>query len=286
MNIKSDIIIIILLVAFLAAGCENTIVDEPEIGGRPGFPTIGEYFYADWGPNDRLAVIYMQQTEDGENHYLETRGLYTIRTDGTDRQLVLLNSDVGAFILDPVWCPEGEWIAFSAGGEIFKVRPDGSDLTRLTYGGESKFGPSWSADGKWIAYRVIWGADETRGLWIVSSEGDSIKQFRRPPLNEICIECESLDRWVVYGGPNWSVNPSEIVYVAFKNYDIARYLAVYDTTTARVKFIYIAPSGIYHPSFSPDSSKILFNVGRLNGHPGGIALINRDRSQVASPGWA
>lgn len=268
----------ILIFALSIICCTDNIVDEPINDSRPVIRPVGEYFYAAWGPTGRLAVIYMQKTEDGENHYYKTRGLYTIRTDGTDKQLVLLNSDIGEFILNPEWSPDGEWIAFSAGGEIFKIRPDGSELTRLTYGGETKFRPSWSPDRKWLAYRVIYGPDEVRGLWKVSSEGDSVKQFRRPPRNEMCIDCGDLDRWVVYGGPNWSVNPSEIVYVAFKNYDIARYLAVYDTTTARVKFIYIAPSGIYHPSFSPDGTKILFNVGRLNGHPGGIALINRDGS--------
>jgi Tol biopolymer transport system component len=293
-NHSYQFILVILVLTILISGCNDKIVDETANGSRPVIRPAGEYFYAAWGPNDRLAVIYVQRTGIGESQkLLDTWGLYTIRTDGTDRQLVLLNSDVGDFILNPVWSSDGEWIAFSADGEIFKVRPDGSDLTRLTYGGESKFRPSWSPDRKWLAYRVIYGPDEVRGLWKVSSEGDSVKQFRRPPRNEMCIDCGDLDRWVVYDGPHWSFNSNELTYVAFKNYDIARYLAVYDTTTARVKFIYIAPSGIYHPSFSPDGSKILFNVGRLNGHPGGIALINRDgsglrwlRQDGEDPSWS
>jgi hypothetical protein len=50
----------ILLLILLAAGCENTIVGDPEIGGRPGFPTIGEYFYDARGRNDPLAINYMK----------------------------------------------------------------------------------------------------------------------------------------------------------------------------------------------------------------------------------
>jgi len=266
-----------LLVIIIIISCKNNIVDEPIIEPRPVIRLAGEYFYADWGPTGRLAVIYMQQTEDGENHYLETRGLYTIRIDGTDRQLVLLNSDVGDFILNPVWSPDGEWIAFSAGGEIFKVRPDGSDLTRLTYGGGIKFGPSWSPDGDGIAFRVFYGPGDALGLWKVRTDGKSIIQFRKPPPEERCPGCGGGDNaiWGVGSGVSWSSNGREILYVE-DSYN--RHLAIYDTTTARVEFIYYAPSTIYRPSFSPDGSEILFVVGRLNGHPGGIALINRDGS--------
>jgi hypothetical protein len=50
----------ILLLTLLAADCENTIVDDPETGGRPGFPTIGEYSYDAQGRNDPLVMIYMK----------------------------------------------------------------------------------------------------------------------------------------------------------------------------------------------------------------------------------
>ena len=286
-------ILVILVFTILISGCNDKIVDETANEPRPVIRPVGEYFYAAWGPTGRLAVIYMQKTEDGENHYYKTRGLYTIRTDGTDKQLVLLNSDIGEFILNPEWSPDGEWIAFSAGGEIFKIRPDGSELTRLTYGGETKFRPSWSPDSKWIAYRVIWGPDDMRGLWMVNSEGISVNQFRRPPLNEMCIECESLDRWVVDHGPNWSVNSKELTYVAFQNRIGSRHLAIYDTTTARVKFVYYAPSSIYNPSFSPDGCKILFFVAPGSRYDVRIGVINRDgsalrwlREHAYNPSWS
>jgi hypothetical protein len=112
-NHSYQFILVILVLTILISGCNDKIVDETANGSRPVIRPAGEYFYAAWGPNDRLAVIYVQRTGIGESQkLLDTWGLYTIRTDGTDRQLVLLNSDVGAFILNPMWSPDGAWIAW------------------------------------------------------------------------------------------------------------------------------------------------------------------------------
>lgn len=273
-------IYIVLICWPAACGVLENDEEEEVIQTRPVFTAVGEYFYADWGPDDRLAVIYMQLTEDGESHHLETRGLYTVGLDGNDLQPVALNRQIGAQITGPVWSPDGDWIAFSAGGEIFKVKPDGTELIRLTEGGEAKFGPSWSPDGDWIAYRVIYGSDEGRGLWIVSADGITNRQLRRPPIEEMCLDCQSLDRWSVRSGPSWSVNSEEMTYVALQNRVGARHLAVYDTTRARVEFLRKMPATLYNPQFSPDGDRILFHIAPGNGYDVRIGVVNRDGSDL------
>ena len=281
------------LLWFTACGVFDSS-DDQEVALRPIFPTVGEYFSAVWGPDDRLAVIYMQLREDGKTHKLETHGLYTIDLDGTDLHQVVLNRQIGAQITGPVWSPNGQWIAFSAGGEIFKVRPDGMALIRLTYGGEAKFEPSWSPDGQWIAFRIIYGPDEGRGLWKVSADGKTIKQLRRPPIEEMCLDCDSLDRWTVRGGPSWSKNANEIAYIAFENRIGDRHLAVYDTTRARVEFLYKSPVTLSRARFSPDGGRILFFMySSWGSYDLSIGVINRDGSgfrrlkeHAVEPSWS
>ena len=281
---------IVILGCFLAGcglvGSENE--EEGQVYTRPTFPAVGEYFYADWGPDDRLAVIYMQLNENG-GHNHETRGLYTIRTDGSDRQLVVLNSEIGARILNPTWSPDGEWIAFSAGGEIFKVRPDGSDLSRLTFEGEAKFGPAWSPDGQWIAYRVIYGTGEGRGLWVISADGETMRQLNIPSPEERCPGCDIINpSWAVRNGPSWSSGGNELAYITSE-----RNLAVYDTSAARVDFKHKAPATLYNPQFSPDGSRILFFMKAVSGHGLRVGVIDRDggnlhwlREHAVEPSWS
>jgi TolB protein len=58
--------------------------------------------------------------------------------------------------LDPVWAPDGSWLAFAGhdgpNTEIYAAQPDGSSLTRLTSDGFLARSPAWSPDGRHIAF--------------------------------------------------------------------------------------------------------------------------------------
>jgi hypothetical protein len=67
--------------------------------------------------------------------------------------------DLGPVVGDVLWSPDGQWLLFFAFGQggsglnLFKARPDGSDVTQLTFAEEAlKGGVAWSPDGSHIAY--------------------------------------------------------------------------------------------------------------------------------------
>jgi Tol biopolymer transport system component len=81
----------------------------------------------------------------------------------------------------PFWSPDGQWIMFymqpeepGAAFNLYRVRPDGSDLTPLTTGDEfDKRSPEWSPDGALIAFTArATGAGSGPGdLWVMDADG-------------------------------------------------------------------------------------------------------------------
>src|SRR5918997_965881 len=59
--------------------------------------------------------------------FTRTQGtrIFTIRPDGTDRQLVVKDGK------DPVWSPDGLKIAFTRDGHAYTVNPDGTDESEV-----------------------------------------------------------------------------------------------------------------------------------------------------------
>jgi Tol biopolymer transport system component len=110
----------------------------------------------------------------------ERYGLALANADGSDPAWIPNTQPRDYF---PRWSPDGKWIAFfrdsDAEGDdnFFKIRPDGSDLTQLTYltgdaSDEMEQLGGWSVDGNFVV-----GAGEvggTQGLYAVDATGSGL----------------------------------------------------------------------------------------------------------------
>jgi Tol biopolymer transport system component len=142
--------------------------------------------------------------------------------------LVTLSTQVVAFASapapkpDPV--PEGA-IAFVHDSKIWVMGPDGKDRKALIDGQS----PSWSPDGKRIAYRH-------KGLWVMDPDGSNSRRLTEHDPGTFC----------------WSPDGRRIVYWS------QRRLCVIAADGTEARQLLEVRSGGYSCCFSPDGKKVLF----------------------------
>lgn len=127
------------------------------------------------------------------------------RVDIKSGQRLLLSEMAGVHSFR--WSPEDEWIIFVApqngNQEIFRVRPDGSELRNLTQFPTNDTRPAWSPDGEWIAF--------TRN----DANRDRINVFR---MRSDGRDIEALtDRVGLNLYPQWSPDGKHILFTSVES---------------------------------------------------------------------
>ena len=79
-------------------------------------------------------------------------------------------------VADIDWSPDGEWIAAAIGMQIYKLRPDGSDLMRLTVHHAGVSFPRWSPDGGQISYVAPSSFQGHHQLMVMDADGRDIRR--------------------------------------------------------------------------------------------------------------
>ena len=113
----------------------------------PGASCIGNFA---WSPNGRTFAFEWKPSNAAPE---VTSNICVINVDGSSFRQLTRHLGEDRY---PAWSPDGRQIAFSSHrnhrGGIFLMNADGSDVKRLTDGGEES--PSWSPDGQRIAFHV------------------------------------------------------------------------------------------------------------------------------------
>jgi Tol biopolymer transport system component len=115
--------------------------------------------------------------------------LWLMDADGSSKRRLDTASPPCSGAKEPDWSPDGKWIAFveackpPAGGgkeswsDIWLIRPDGSDLRRLTHAdrqARANLSPAWSPDGKRIVFERLRGADSS-DIYVMNADGKGQK---------------------------------------------------------------------------------------------------------------
>lgn len=123
-----------------------------------------------WSPaGDSIAYIAVTQAPDARPSY----SLATAAPTGDDERIIY---DTTLAIEDIDWSPDGEWIAAAIGGQLYKLRPDGRDLTRLNHHQGGIANPRWSPDSGRISYVASSSYPGFNQLLVMDADGTNIRR--------------------------------------------------------------------------------------------------------------
>jgi len=158
-------------------------------------------------PYSRTSITNVSENIAGYNISPDgKRGLFSARGDiftvpARDGNIRNLTNSSGAHDRNPVWSPDGNWIAYvsdkSGENEIYIVKPDGTGEVQLTTNSESYiFELEWSPDSK-----KILASDKAMTLFYIDVVTKKKTQITRSPYWEFRgngISWSPDSRWIAY----------------------------------------------------------------------------------------
>jgi TolB protein len=100
--------------------------------------------------------------------------------DGANLRPLTYRDRHGSYNTAAAWSPKGNWIAYVCRDErrflkICLISPDGQQVQRLTSGASNDESPSWSADGRHVAFSST--RHGRRDIYIVNVDATGLERL-------------------------------------------------------------------------------------------------------------
>ena len=153
----------------------------------------------------------------------------------------------------PAWSSDGNLIGFSSfrdgNYEIYQMKTDGSEITRLTNNQVDDHYPTWSNDGKWMTYSSKVNGEYD--VFIRSTDGGSPINLTNHPSRD--------------GGEYCSWSPDNLNILFTSNRDGAGEIYQLDVRTREFTNLSQHNANDMMPSYSPSGKWIAFSSAREGG---------------------
>jgi Tol biopolymer transport system component len=186
------------------------------------------------------------------------------------------------YLVKPSWSPTGEWIAFvnesGTQGDIFLIKPDGSELRRLTDTGKvSRDGDLvWSPDGRYLAFSAF-DASIDIDIFIMCIEDALLGIQNIQPVTNDPAPIRNLVT-------SWSFDGSWIAFSSDRDGNMDIYLM--DPEGNQINRLTDDPAYDAEPNISRDGKLIAFSSNRDgNAEIYILETENTDRSSGSETFW-